>query len=282
MSARFAVCLLALYAVGGIVSAQSSGESVCARSDILLCEDWEDGDRVGWDWNSNWDGCADIVGVGGYSSPNAMRFSVNADGCECGWPGYYGAPSAAVIQNPLYSRFYLKYSANYLFLDWTDQKVLYPAVARVSGSIVWRIMMGIRAKSSTERTQGRLMYDALGHDPRWWWNGTAPQYIVPDRWYCIESEVVGNTVGQSDGRLRLWVDDELYMDHQNINLKTTEDPAQLISWMSHYYGGNPCGDHPQHQIWYDQIVVGRSRIGCGVEVPSSEIGNVENLRRIDN
>src|SRR2546428_9818279 len=30
-------------------------EPVCSRPDVVLCEDWDDGNHTGWDWNSTWD-----------------------------------------------------------------------------------------------------------------------------------------------------------------------------------------------------------------------------------
>lgn len=319
---RLGSCLASgLLAVLGTASAQlapanpGSHESVCSRSDVIFCEDWEDGDHAGWDWASNWDRCSAIANAGGFNSPNGLRATIPArpgkcggsgaichvdsqctggarcldylgtndtSGTECGYPGRALSPSQSVQTQPLYQRFYVKYGPGYYFFDWGLQKLNY-FVARVNDVMTWRVEMGAQAKSDNERLQWKIGVDAIGHDPIWFHNGTAPKFMDSNTWYCIEWMVKGNTPGQSDGRITVWVNDQVYLDFSNQNLKSTGDPITMAPWLSHYYGGNPGPPHPSQDISYDNIVVARQRIGCsgtstGGDTPP---GNVTNVRRTD-
>ena len=237
-------------------STACSSEALCAGANILMCEDWEDGDHVAWDWSSGWNSCASTSNSDGFGGGSAIRFTVAEDACECGYPEY----TIAAQTGPVYQRFYVKYSDGYSFLDWTEQKMGY-FNARVSSSLTWRMMLGIKAKSG-DRSQGELVVDATGHSPRWNYNQAGPRYLADNTWYCIEFAIKPNTPGSSDGWISVWLDGELYMNHQNQNLKSTGDPITNGPWLSHYYGGDPCGTHLQQQIWYDQLVVSTARIGC--------------------
>lgn len=286
------VVIAALIVGGGAARTARAGSSepVCGRADVLFCDDWEDGDHVGWDWNSGWDSCTQIAGAGGYQSANALKQHIGRDLAECGWPAHE-VGRQSVQTAPLYMRWYVKFGSNYQFLDWTDQKNAYFR-AVVNDQQTWRMMLGLRARSSSERGQGQIVVDALGHDPRWYFNGDAAdpanagtKYLVPDRWYCIEFAIKGNTPGQSDGWLKVWLDDKTYIVSENQNLKSTGDPITQAPWFSNYYGGNPPGTHPAMDLWYDNVVVARQRIGCTGAVPptgdTAPPGNVPNVRRTD-
>lgn len=247
-------------------STACSSEAICnSGSSILMCEDWEDGDHVGWDWNSGWNSCASTSNADGYSGGSAIRFTVAENACECGYPEYTVANQTGTV----YQRFYIKYSSGYQYLSWTEQKMSYfRALINNGDAQAWRIMLGIKAKSG-DTSQGELVLDALGHSPRWNYNQAGTRYLTGDQWYCVEFSITPNTPGSSDGALSVWLDGVLYMQHSNQNLKNTGDPVNRGPWLSHYYGGDPCGTHPQQQIWYDQLVVSTSRIGC-MDAPVSE------------
>lgn len=131
----------------------------------------------------------------------------------------------------------------------------------------------------------------------------AGQSALPrDEWVCVEMAVVANTPDAHDGRLALWVNDELrgeyrtgtprgrwlrqnffthgeyYRDEQafeGFNFRT--DPAVRIARISldTYYElaslerqarqGTPVSD--EQVFWYDAIVVATERIGCLHEGP---------------
>ena len=280
--------LLSAALAGGLGAASrnpGSGESVCQRSDVLFCDDWEDGDHVGWDWSNGWDSCTTIADAGGYQSRNALKQHIGANLAECGYPSSMIPPQSG----PIYMRWFVKFGPGYQFLDWTDQKNNYFR-ALVNGNQTWRMMLGIRAKSSSERGLGEWVVDAMGHDPRWYFNatgdspgGAAPRYVAPGTWYCIEYAIRPNTPGQSDGWVKVWLNDQVYMSHLNQNLKSTGDPITQAPWFSHYYGGNPPGTHPDIDLWYDNVVVAKERIGCSSTVTTGEAAppDVTNVRRTD-
>lgn len=291
-----------------------SHESVCGRSDVLFCDDFEDGDHAGWDWASGWDRCMAFNGTGGFNSADAMRATIPArpgkcggagascfvdsecgaqkcldflgtgdtSGTECGYPGRALSPAQSVQTQPLYQRFYVKYGPGYYFFDWSIQKMAY-FVSRVNENLVWRIMLGAQAKSGTDRSHWKLGADAIGHDPVWYHNGPAPEVMDSNTWYCVEAMLKGNTPGQADGHITVWVNDQVYLDYDHQNLKSTGDPLTMAPWLSHYYGGNPGPPHPAQDVYYDNVVVARQRIGCAGTAPPGDAppGDVGNVRRTD-
>ncbi|MCB0344320.1 MAG: hypothetical protein KDD66_04350 [Bdellovibrionales bacterium] len=89
-------------------------------------------------------------------------------------------------------------------------------------------------------------------------NSTVYRYQT-DKWECTEIEVVHNTPGSSDGRVRVWLNDVLAMDRNNIKLRD-----EAVSWnalqLNGWYGSPGV---PKNQYsWVDQVVVSTERIGC--------------------
>lgn len=285
---RLALCLLVLLAASLLAHAgpscpstttPCSNEPVCDRADVLLCEDWEDGNHVGWDWNGGWDSCMKIAGSGGYNSPNALRAHIAAGDAgkgplgekpECGYPGTMGT-SASVQDAPLFMRFYVKFSPGYQFMCTNAQKLAYLRAVRGDQS-VWRNMLGVQAAVGSDdlitnrcpdNARGRFVMDNGLHTQLWRYNGGGTEpLIASDKWYCVEWELKGSTPGQANGRFNIWVDDRPYMSYSGVDLKSTGDPITMMPYLSQYFGGNPSPAHPAQDVYYDQIVTARQRIGC--------------------
>lgn len=89
-------------------------------------------------------------------------------------------------------------------------------------------------------------------------NQTVYRYET-DKWECTEIEVKHNTPGSSNGRVRVWLNDILAMDRNNIKLRdeaVSWNALQLNAWY-----GDP-GVPKNQYSWVDQVVVSTERIGC--------------------
>lgn len=87
--------------------------------------------------------------------------------------------------------------------------------------------------------------------------GSVP--INDGRWYCIETHGVVNTPGQANGSFELWV-----------------DGTQTLGWYNRQFSGSPQPLFSEFKIYiqsgsglmyYDDVAVGDTRIGCGVGQP---------------
>lgn len=76
-----------------------------------------------------------------------------------------------------------------------------------------------------------------------------------DRWYCIETHVKNNTAGQANGVLEMWVDGTQTVRYTGRKLFDSPIPQFEIFriYVQHGYG----------KMYYDDLAVGDTRIGCG-------------------
>ena len=120
--------------------------------------------------------------------------------------------------------------------------------------------------------------------------------FVRDAWFCLEVMVKANTVGESDGELALWKDDQLvgeyrpgaprgrwlrdnfytwgeyYQDEQafeGFDFRSAEDVLLKRFTLDAYYEEGSLNDYaeelpvPEAQvILYDDVVIAEARIGC--------------------
>jgi hypothetical protein len=116
---------------------------------------------------------------------------------------------------------------------------------------------------------------------------------VADRWFCLEIRAKANTVGQSDGELTLWKDDALvgeykpgtprgrwlrdnfyswgqyYVDEQAFEGFDFRSDANVLLkrvTLDAYYQVDtiPASAPAAQVIFYDDVVIATSRIGCRV------------------
>ena len=84
--------------------------------------------------------------------------------------------------------------------------------------------------------------------------------LQKNRWYCIETYVKLNTIGNSDGILRGWVDGYLAMEDENITFRTSSDLKVEEFWINIYYGGGWQAPNNMH-LYIDNLVLSTHRIG---------------------
>ncbi len=83
-------------------------------------------------------------------------------------------------------------------------------------------------------------------------------------WYCVEGAVDLNTPGQTDGRLRGWIDGIPAMDRTGLTFRRPgEDGIRISSfWFNVYFGGSRPARSTK-QISFDDVALGPQRVGCG-------------------
>jgi hypothetical protein len=103
------------------------------------------------------------------------------------------------------------------------------------------------------------------------------KYQQPGKWYSYEIYIRANTVGQSNGVLKVWIDGELRGHQAGLEFRFTD---QLKINQIYLYGSTGGCDTPYTQmVWDDNLVVAKEYIGPMVTAPqSSELAPPTNLR----
>lgn len=235
---------------------QYSSEADCVTG--LICEDFEaqPGPAPGGRWSVTYpdcqgDGTAIIDTTVAHGGNKSLRVDGGAGYCN---HVFVGTSLADVTGTELYGRYYVRHEvalppAHVTFMAMTDR-----------GDGGKDLRMGGQ--------NGALQWNRESDDatlPEQSPNGVAASMPLPtDRWTCVEFAVDGG-----EGTLRTWVDGNLVpglvvdgtathdIDGQWLRGKPDWRPALTdfrLGWES--YGGG------EDTLWYDDIVLGSTRIGC--------------------
>lgn len=235
------------YALNSLIT--DSQEAMCAHAGVLSCDNMED--RVsGADLNR-----AKFANQGWGMTPGSYTISPMAfDGSRSlempiatngAGSGNLGFSFSATPE--LYVRFYVKWSANFLFSP------------NATG------LMTLRPTSST---QILFTFDSSRflafNDGLYFRSNFQPNV---NQWYCMEAHLKSSsTNGANDGVIELWANDAKVIDARNRNIN-----GVLQDWG--YFGTWYCGDtnsdgvcdsetHPAQSVFLDNIVAASQRIGC--------------------
>ena len=85
--------------------------------------------------------------------------------------------------------------------------------------------------------------------------------LNPERWYCLEMEVKANTPGERDGYVKVWVDNQLVLNRQNMNLRGNYSLGITRFQIGHQADRQDYIEVNEYR-WWDNIVISTSRIGC--------------------
>ena len=92
--------------------------------------------------------------------------------------------------------------------------------------------------------------------------GVVPPVLTTDRWYCVELMMDGGTPSQNGtgatGTLDFWVDGQEIGPWTGLWYRTTPDLKLGILWLSLFHHA----DHSVAGLFYDNVVVSRTRVGC--------------------
>lgn len=197
----------------------NSAENGCGTdANVLLCDDFEDGDWYGVDYDQavRSGGLLQADGWGGtiYANPiapagAAVCGGAGVNGTNCA--GTHGTLSGSqggrnMAEHELsqrvtevYARYYTKALAGYRF---GAEKVLTFNITN-GGGIKWG-NLHFNCGSGGGATVGNLQYQPTPPETR---TCQSIMNVQPDRWYYIEVHLKLNTPGQSDGVLQVWGDD---------------------------------------------------------------------------
>ena len=104
--------------------------------------------------------------------------------------------------------------------------------------------------------------------------------IQAGRWYCVEQMLdmgTPNTTGTNpNGRLTLWLDDQLIGDYQDLWIRTVSSLKVQNLWLSLFHHD---GTHSNVGKMIDNVVVSTERVGCGA-TGSIKLNPPTNLRII--
>lgn len=93
------------------------------------------------------------------------------------------------------------------------------------------------------------------------------------KWICIEQFIQVNTIGNEDGKLKVWMDDELVLDLDDVLYRTVDNDAGKIGgiYVSTFHGGNTADWAPSVTSYarFDGFVAGYNRIGVHGEASTS-------------
>jgi len=262
-----------------------SAEPICDRGDILLCEDWEDGNHNGWAWNeqkwSIWG--YQIVNSGGFDSPNALKVTMLKGNCNTAYPDR----RIAAQQGETHLRFYLYYEPGFVFVPkGSGGKIAYLRSLE-GGNLKWRVQIGLRGKAN--HTKGWLHVD-LRHlekdgEPRenlFFFNNQGNDIdLESGKWYALELKVKPNTPGARDGEIKLWINGILQMHHKDINIRGNRTQPINDVWLTSYFGGNICPSHPEQSVWYDNIIASTNYIGPFPEITDTTPPNTPSGLRVE-
>jgi len=275
---------------------RSSAEPICERSDILFCENWEDGDHAGWNDFYSWDGANGYGGhtcstgdcpfnYAGFQSNQGILLRLPENDPDTIYPrAQFNTPIGA--NDTVYMRYNVYWSPDFEF-NLTNTKNIY----FVTESGRYRVAMQFRPARVTPQSDA---YESLteakpyihsytsqievepgsyvdqyassqGGDMRYFANqsGTEDFRIVGGRWYTVELRVTPNPSGRAfGGRIQFWIDGQLMADYDDVSIRKQgeTDPIEGV-WVSSYFGGGPQSNHPTQYVIYDNIVVARNYIG---------------------
>lgn len=98
-------------------------------------------------------------------------------------------------------------------------------------------------------------------------------YVSPGQWDELKFRVPLNTPGVADGIVELWVNDELKLSYNNVNIRENTNYGINKFILSSYSTDATGGNGTQ---WYDEVRISTSDIsGTSVKVPEAPVLSVE-------
>lgn len=107
--------------------------------------------------------------------------------------------------------------------------------------------------------------------------------FVTGKWHCVEQFVKVNTVGVDNGKLKVWLDDQLVLDLSDVRYLTRLSDTTRVGgiYVSTFHGGNTADWAPTVTSYarFDGIVAATNRVGpAGAPLPVQPRTDASNLR----
>jgi hypothetical protein len=255
-----------------------SPESVCLRPSTVVCEDFEKWDKSNWsDYKNN---ALYVENDASLSGKRSLRQYYAQDQAVAGWLGWHfgdhpeGGLRSDESFEEIYFRFYHRFQKS-----WPDQ--FPPKFARVGSrypskglQFAWQeqlLISGRRPGAAPISTPISSLAEPAGTvhmgdgNLRWLDREQLDVRFVERKgeWVAIEMRVKLNTPGQSDGRITYWLNDEVVLDREGLNLRGayTETSINLAMLEGYWNGGSP---RDGLKRWFDNVVIASEPVGCAV------------------
>lgn len=119
----------------------------------------------------------------------------------------------------------------------------------------WNVV--IMSDSSNGRMPLRVHTNLTGLGPHEYWNVYTMDY---DQWYCVELEVILNTLGQSDGQITLWMNGSQAFRQTGLNLRGSYTVGISEVRIGEQADRNNYLPVDEYRYW-DDVVISTSPIG---------------------
>ena len=184
--------------------------------------------------------------------------------------------------NEVYIRFYLKLSKNWQwtgrnyhphlthFMTTENSEYHGPAVSHLTLYI--EPVNGILRLATTDIQNKDMPHGLTQGELKGGWNDTfydSEDILFNDNdWHCIEAYFKLNSLDMEkdrpmeDGIVRGWFDGEMVIEHEDVIFRSTDFPNMKINQflMAPYFGPGLLNNN--QKLWIDEMVVGKSKIGC--------------------
>jgi hypothetical protein len=255
-----------------------SPEAVCLRASTVVCEDFERPDKSKWsDYKNN---ALYVENDMALSGKQSLRQYYEQDQSVAGWLGWHFGdhPEGGIRSDEhfedIYFRFYNRFQKN-----WPDQ--FPPKFARLGSRYAgeglmhaWQEQLLISGRrpggtpisspisSLAEPAGTRHMGDG---NLRWLDRQELDARFVERKgeWVAIEMRVKLNTPGQSDGRITYWMNGDVVLDREGLNLRGAYTTTTInVAMLEGYWNGGAPRDGLKR--WFDNVVIATEPIGCAV------------------
>ena len=94
-----------------------------------------------------------------------------------------------------------------------------------------------------------------------WMNGDAVQFLS-GQWHQVQTQIVMNTPGLADGRIRSWFDGVMVLDREKLSFREVDHFAIDTLYFSTFFGGSSAEWAPlrDEHIDFDEIIISSGRI----------------------
>jgi hypothetical protein len=143
-------------------------------------------------------------------------------------------------QDSLRLSYYVRFSENFDFVKGGKLPGLFGGIGNTGGNI----------PDGDDGFSTRFMWRRSGEGEVYAYLPTSEEYgtsigrgswsFRPDTWYHLEQEITLNQPGQSNGRVRIWVDDRLLFDREDLMFRSAETlKIEGILFSTFFGGGDP-------------------------------------------
>ena len=156
----------------------------------------------------------------------------------------------------LWTQYYVKLSPNF-FLHNVTQKLTYWMI-KDSHTNFFIGIIGTAHGNDTGKLEAQLQRGNVGTTFRYISNMDYNPTIQNDRWYKFTIYNKLNTNGQSNGILRVWLDDRLVMDHTDALYTSDDDankPVQSFAFNPIFGGMGPETKPAVDYIYFDAVKI---------------------------